>query len=189
MTRSNDTSEEMPVVSPEDIMTDVANAAEAHAAATQIFIDNFIFYGRSLSEWSDKLAIPVPDAKNLSPEVMRGLYVKLANNMQIVNHFFSVSNTISSTLVGGSQMKKADLVRYIVQQYEKENKTRPAVAAIEQMADSYMKSTVSSRVSAKIVREFWRDRRDMLVELRKTLEQISMNMATELKYLTGETND
>jgi hypothetical protein len=189
MTRSATETVELPVVSPEEILQDVATAAETHAAATQLFIDNFIFYGSSLSQWSDNLAIPVPAAKDLTPEITRELFVKLANNLQIVNHFFSVSNTISSTLVGGSSIKKADLVRYIVQQYEQGNKTRPAASAIEQMADSYMKSTVSSRVAAKIVRDFWRDRRDMLIELRKVLEQISMNTATELKYLTGEMND
>jgi hypothetical protein len=170
-------------VTPEQIMDEILVAAKAHAAATESFASKFMFYGKPLLEWSDELAVAVPDKP--TPEALRSLYVKLANNIQIAGHFYSISSTITSTLVGGGQIKHADLVTAIVGQYTG-NQKRPAAAVIEKMAESYMKSTTSTRVAAKLVKEFWRHRLDALTEVRKCLEQINMSLATELKYLSED---
>lgn len=173
-------------VTPEQIMNEILAAAKTHAAATESFANRFMFYGKPLMEWSDELAVAIPDKP--TPPELRSLYVKLANNIQIAGHFYSISSTINSTLVGGGQIKQADLITAIVAQYANTKGTkRPAAAVIEKMADSYMKSTTSTRVAAKLVKEFWRHRLDALTEVRKCLEQIGISMHTEMKYLQ-ETN-
>jgi hypothetical protein len=172
---------ELEEITPEQIMEDIAVGAAAHSAATEAFVDNFMFYDKSLNEWSDQLAVPI--AGNPTPLEIRKLYIKLANNIQVASHFYSVSNTINGTIVGGGQIKKSDLVTALVHDYERRNAKRPAREVLERMADSYMKSTVSTRVASKIVKEFWKQRLDSLIEVRKCLESISMSVAMEMKYL------
>jgi hypothetical protein len=178
--------ESIPQVTSQDIFSDVIAAAETHAALTDNFIKNFTFYGKPLSSWSKELSVKIPD--QVTPEVMRALYVKLANSIQIASHFYSVSNTISSTLVAGGEVKKSDLVASLVKQYEQTTRRKPSGMVIERMADSYMSGTVSARIASKIVREFWRQHLDALVEVRKCLEQIGISLHVEMKHLNMSTD-
>jgi hypothetical protein len=174
---------EMKTVTPGQIMDDVLMAAEAHAAATESYVKKFVFYNKPLSQWSDELAVVVPS--NPTPEQMRGLYVKLANNIQVASHFHSVASTINSTLVGGGQIKQSDLVKAIVDSYAKAKATRPAATIIEEMAKSYMRDTTSTRVAAKVVKDFWKNKVDTLTEVRKCMEQIGISLTAEMKYMAS----
>ena len=66
--------------------------------------------------------------------------------------------------------------------YGKRGAKRPAAVVIERMAESYMSSTVSARVAAKIVKSFWKERWNTLLEVRKILEQIGMSLHVEMKW-------
>lgn len=151
----------------------------AHAAATQAFANNFEFYGKSLTEWSHELAVLVPE--DPTPDELRRLFAKVARNIQLATDLYSRANSISSAIVGGGNLKKSDLVAALVERYRIQNAKRPAASVLERMADSYMNSTVSSRVAARIAKEFFRDRRDVLIETRKCLEQIGFTLHLELK--------
>ena len=176
--------EDIEKVDPEEIFDEIREAALVHAAATNKFTTEFSFYGKSLDEWSNELAVPVPD--KIDPDLMRQLYVKLANNIQVATHFYTVASTVSSSMTSGSRIKKADLVAAIVDQYEKGNATRPAATVIERMADSYMSDTQTMKIVAKIVKDFWRQKLDSLIEVRRCLEQIGISIHTEMKYVTPD---
>jgi hypothetical protein len=179
--------QEINPVTPESILDEIVEGAAAHAVATQEFINQMQFYDKSLKEWAREMQIVVKD--DLSPQEMRQLYVKLANNLQIASYFYSVASSINSAVVGGGGMKKADLVKMIVANYDVRNARRPAATVIEHMANSYMSGTVNTRVAARIVKDFWRERRDTLTEVRKIIEQIGISMHVEMKHLGGKTHD
>jgi len=181
---------EAPIESPttEEIMKQILASAEVHSAATKHFANSFIFYGKSLEEWGKRLTVRV--TTNPTPEKFRELHASLANNIQIANHFYSISSSINSTLIGGGALKKADLVTAIVRSYEVTvNRKRPAGTIIEQMADSYMQNTVSSSIASTIVKQFWKGQLDTLREVRKNLEQIGISIHSEMKYLHGDGNE
>lgn len=181
-TETNQADEQEEVfVTPEEIMNEIAEGAASHSEATEAFIEKFSFYGKSLGQWADELVVPIP--KDPTPQQLRDLYIKLGNNIQIASHFYSVATTVNSTLAGGGQMRKSDLVTKLVKQYEQSNGRRPARETLERMADSYMGQTVSTRIASKAVKEFWKQRIDTLKEVRKCLESISMSYAMEMKYL------
>lgn len=165
------------------IIDEVISGAVTHAAVTEDFVQKFSFYGKSLQEWSEELTISIPPANQLTPKVMRELSRERANKYQIASHFYSVSSSINSAIVGGGEIKKSDLVKAIVRSYESKKMRKPAAAVVERMADSYMKSTTSSRVASKIVTNFWKQQLDALSEVRKAIENITMLMSIELKYL------
>ncbi len=173
--------EEIPVTSIEEIMTEVVAGASAHSAATEIFQDQFQFYGQTLSEWMDLMSIKIP--KDPTPQEMRSLYVELAQKYQRASIYYTVANSIHGAIINGGEIKKSDLVKALVDRYAGTAKKRPAASIIERMAESYMNSTVHTKIAARIVKDFWKERRDTLVEIRKNLEQVSISMHTEMKYL------
>ena len=53
---------------------------------------------------------------------------------------------------------------------------------LKKMADSYLSTTVPTGIAAKIVKNFWKQRLDTLLELRKIVEQIGMSLHVEIKF-------
>jgi hypothetical protein len=49
------------------------------------------------------------------------------------------------------------------------------------MADSYLANTTSATVAARIVKNFWKQRLDTLLDIRKVFEQIGMSLHVEMK--------
>jgi len=164
----------------DDIMNEVIESAKVHSAATRMFMDNFVFYDKTLAEWLDEMAIVIP--KQPTPEQLRDLYVEMALKYQRAANFYTVANSIHGGLTNGGEVAKNDLVNALVANYTRTNRKRPAGAILERMAESYLNSTTSTKVAAKIVKDFWRERRDTLAEMRKHLEQVSISMATDMKY-------
>ena len=162
-------------------MEEVVAGAQAHSAATEKFVDTFMFYGKTLSEWLDEVAIERPP-ENPGPHDMQRLYFDLGMKIQRASNFYTIANAIHGSLSSGTNIKKSDLVSALVTQYAKTNRKRPAASIIEKMADSYMNSTVHTKIAAKIVKDFWRERRDTMIEMRKCFEQASISMAVELKH-------
>lgn len=166
---------------PEEVLDAVRQKAQAHAKATEAFVNEFSFYGRTLREHSDALWIEVPDKP--TPEQIREIYIRLIVNIQVASQFLSAASSIHSALMGGGAKTKADIVAAIVDDYKRRGAKRPAGTVIDKMAESYMSDTNSVTVAAKIVKDFWKTRYDALIEVRKMMEQIQLSLVSELKYL------
>ena len=70
----------------------------------------------------------------------------------------------------------------IVANYANKGAKRPAASVIEKMAESYLVNTVSAERAAKIVKNFWKQRLDTLLDLRKVFEQIGLSLSVEMKF-------
>ena len=176
----SDETTEVHTTSIREIMDEVVAGAQAHSAATEIFMTNFIFYDKSLIEWLDEMAIEIPT--EIQPERLQCVCADIARKIQRASNFYTIASAIHGGIVGGGNIKKSDLVKSLVDRYAATKSKRPAAALIDRMADSYMNSTMHTRVAAKIVKDFWRERRDALVEMRKCLEQIGIIMCAEMKH-------
>lgn len=164
--------------SPEDLIAEVLASAEQHSVATQNFVESYIFYDKTLKEWGHEFFIKIPE--NPAPEDLRLIYSRLMHKLQTVNMLYSRANSILTALEQGSQVKKADITTALVKGYELKNARRPAGSVLSQMADTclevgYMKT------SSKIARDFFKDQKDTLIEVRKTLEQLGFLMHLEIK--------
>lgn len=182
---SGENKEDTLDVSPEALLEVIEEGAIIYSHITEEFIKNFQFYGKTLYEWSQELSIDIPEAGSLDEKGFRKLLLELASNTQKANNYYSASSLIVNTIDGGNSIKKADVVNAIVAGYEFKGRKRPAASMIETMAESYMSSTVSARVAAKIVKNFWRQRVDTLLELRKIFEQIGMSLHVEIKFTSS----
>jgi hypothetical protein len=168
-------------VSPDTIVNVIAEGAEIYSSVTTSFIQKFVFYEKTLYEWASHLMIEIPD-KDVDEIVFRNLLYKLINNLQIASNYYSVASSMCDAVSGGNSIKKSDIVAAIVANYATKGAKRPAASVIDQMAESYMSSTISARVAARIVKSFWKQRMDTLSEIRKILEQVGMSLHMEMKW-------
>ena len=165
---------ELEAPSPESVLDPVIEGAVLFSDATEAFVKNFEFYGKPLFDWAVELSVEIPDNKPIDEDIYRQVLVKLFNNLQRASNFYAAASSIADALSGGSDLKRSDLIKLIAK--------RPAANIIERMADSYMKPTISAAVAAKIVRNFWKQRGETFLELRKVLDGIGFSLHVETKY-------
>lgn len=170
------------VESPEQILDALKQGAELYTSITDSFVTNFVFYDKTLYEWTEFLSIKMPNLKGLNLEAFRELLIILGRNVQIASNYYSVASTMVDAIGGGNSMKKSDIINMLVSNYAARGAKRPAASVIERMADSYLSSTVSAEKAAKIVKAFWKQRLDTLLDLRKIFEQIGMSISVEMKF-------
>jgi hypothetical protein len=169
-------------ITSEDISNAIIDGAEIYSEITGTFMKEFIFYDKTLYEWATDLMVKIPNKNNLDANSFRGCLIELATNIQIASNYYSVAASMADGIAGGNSIKKSDVVSAIVDNFAKRGARRPAAAVIERMADSYMSSTVSANVAAKIVKNFWKQRLDTLSDIRKVMEQIGMSLNVETKW-------
>lgn len=172
-------------VDAESIMEVIQEGTNVYSEISLSFIQNFTFYDKTLYQWATDLMIDIPHVKNLDSNEFRKVLLQLAKNVQIANNYYSTSCSINDAIQGGNSVKKSDVVNAIVANYARKGAKRPAANIIEKMADSYMSSTLSAKVAAKLVKDFWKQRLEMLLEVRKIMEQVGMSLHVEMKW-TGQ---
>lgn len=171
---------------PEDLTQILIDYADRNNELASTFMNEFKFYGKSLDEWSSITSIKLPSYSEISPEKFRDLCIRCANAYQQASYFYSVCNSMHSGLDSGSHTKKADIVRALVDHYSKSKGKRPAANTIDNIAESFLKETTNGKTAAKILKDFWRDKKETLLEVRKALEMIGFSINMEIKYHPGD---
>ena len=182
---SEETAQEIPQVNAEDIIESLQEGAELYTKITQTFVSDFVFYDKTLYDWATSLMIEIPPQKTLDIVKFRELLLQLSINLQVASNYYSVACSMADTIGGGNTIKKADIISIIVSNYAKRGAKRPAASVIEKMADSYLSNTVSAERAAKIVKTFWKQRVDTLLDLRKIFEQIGLSLSVEMKFTSN----
>lgn len=169
-------------IETKDLYEDVIKDIKTHSELSSLLANNITFYGKSLKEHSSDFFIKIPEDK-IVPEDFRKIFAKLIDLIQKAQFYYSISSSVTTTLSSGSTKKKADLIAAIIKSYEIKKIKRPGQEVISAMADSLMSETSNTLTISKIIKEFWKNKLDSLIEIRKCMEQIGINQATELKHL------
>jgi hypothetical protein len=182
---SDTTALDIPASDAESIIESLKEGAELYAVITDAFVNDFVFYEKTLYEWTNSLIIKIPPTKTLTLANFRSLLLELAKNLQTASNYYSVACSMAETINSGNSIKKADIVRLIVSNYATKGAKRPAASVIEKMADAYLSNTISAERAAKIVKTFWKQRLDTLLDLRKVFEQIGLSLSVEMKFTSS----
>lgn len=172
----------LEAVTPQQLLVQIMPGFEAYEIMADLFMEKVKFYDRTLTEWIDHLAVDIPKDRDMTPELLRAYFIQVARNIQQASYFYSVCGAYNSTLSSKADGEKASVVAKIVYDYANKNAKRPAAAVLDQLAETYFNDVTLQLVISKVLKEFWRERRDTLIEVRKCLEQISMSMNMEMKY-------
>jgi hypothetical protein len=167
---------------PEAVMSMLKEGSELYTTITENFVADFVFYDKTLYDWLLYLEINIPHSKDLDIVKFRSLLLDLVSKLQIASNYYSVASSMVDAIGGGNSMKKSDIINMLVANYAAKGAKRPAATVIESMADSYLSSTVSAEKAAKIVKSFWKQRLDTLLDLRKLFEQIGVSLSVEMKF-------
>ncbi len=168
-------------INVDEALEEITVAAESYTIATEEFVRNFVFYEKTLFDWASSLMIEIPKVEDLDALKFREILLQLISNIQISSNYYSVASSILDAISGGNEIKKSNLINTIVSNYAKKGAKRPAGTVIDQMADSYLSNTTSATVAARIVKNFWKQRLDTLLDIRKVFEQIGMSLHVEMK--------
>ena len=167
-------------VSPETLLEKLLPGFDDYQILADLLMDKIKFYDRTLTEWIDHLAIEIP--REITPQDLRGLFAQVAKNIQQASYFYSVCSAYNGTLSSKADGEKAGVVAQIVRNYAEKNAKRPAAQVIESLAETYFSDVSLQLIISRVLKEFWRERRDTLIEVRKCLEQITMSQNMEMKY-------
>tara|TARA_S200000501_G_scaffold364393_1_gene396535 strand:+ start:66 stop:611 length:546 start_codon:yes stop_codon:yes gene_type:complete len=173
---------EIEHVTSEDIIDSLKQGSEIYTNITEAFAKEFMFYDKTLYQWAGELMIEIPAPKAVDLVSFRTTLLELATKLQIASNYYSVACSMVDTIGGGNNMKKSDIMSLLVSNYAAKGAKRPAASVLERMADSYLTNTVSAEKAAKIVKNFWKQRVDTLLDLRKVFEQIGLSLSVEIKF-------
>lgn len=145
--------------------------------------DNYQFDGFTLSEWDDKLFCPIP--KSPSSDDMRAIFGKIGEAVQLTTGYYSICNSVYDFLVFIQKNSFDKKITQIVDDYKNKNAKRPARQIIESLALESLEDVNLQVQIFKVLRNYWKDKKEAMVELRKNAEQIQMATALELKYFNN----
>lgn len=169
-------------VSPDEVLTPLKEGAELYSSLTENFISEFVFYEKTLYEWATYLMIKIPSNKDLDLVSFRSCLLQLSKNIQLASNYYSLASSMVDAIGGGNSIKKSDLINIIVNNYQAKSAKRPAASVIEKVAESYLSNTNGAEKAAKIVKSFWKQRLETLLDLRKVFEQIGVSLSVEIKF-------
>jgi hypothetical protein len=176
---NEDTTAPLEVVDSAQLAHELASKTVALDTVTEQFMGQFVFADRSLAEWSAHLAVKIP--KELTPEKLKNCYLEVANKIQQAMSLHAYATALHNALAQASTRKKSDMVRTLVDRYKQANAKRPGVKVLESLADAQLGDVISQQTVAKISKDFFRESRDALLEVRKCLEQYQFVMHMEQK--------
>lgn len=145
--------------------------------------DRVKFAGLTLSEWSNELQVLIPEDIDDLVEISK-LFIKIAKNYQIAGRAYAQCCATYDIVLSSNATEKNLAIVKIIQNYEARNAKRPAQSLIEAQADEVPKETDSYLLILKILKAYFKNQLDSLLETRKALEASTMASSTHLKYLT-----
>jgi len=150
------------------------------------FMDQFKIHGRTISEWDDILTLPLNiNANRPTGLEIREAYLAYSDKIQTAGHLYSITKAMYISADSTRNSKKVDIIRKMVQEYETNRTVKPPAKVLEQLAEQRTSEYIATKITLEIIKEFFAQKIETLHEVRKSLDQISISMNIELKYLEG----
>jgi hypothetical protein len=172
---------EIEPVSSEELISLILARVDEQNALTSMFMDGYVFNGKTLNEWRQELYVEIPlKRSSLSPEVVVELHLRIARNIQRANNLYAAANATQTSLEASASVKRSEIVNALVDIYEKRGAKRPAAGVLNQMAETLV-DYAYVKAGSHILKTFFKDSRETLIEVRKSLEQVSFMLHLEQK--------
>lgn len=141
-----------------------------------------VFYDRTLVEWIEYFSLAPPEKDNVNNETLRNCFLDLTKLIQEASFYYSICSNFNQIITSTTQNIKSMQVNKIVDSYAQAKAKRPSALVINRIADHRLSDISTQILASKILKEFWKERKETLIEVRKCLEQIALNHNVELKY-------
>jgi len=140
--------------------------------------------GESMEYWEDKFKISIP-TDNLTPALCRDLDMQIMELNQEATFFHAVAAAKAQWLKRGSEAAFNDKFWTIVQEFKAKGERVPGQETLKTLASIGNEDVDSAQTIADIECKFWKDILDHLSMCRRLVENASMTISTELKYVSS----
>jgi hypothetical protein len=171
-------------INSEELIDNITKISALYEELLPQFSESFIFYGETLHDWSAKMVIKIPD--NAKPPDLQTALIKLIHAIGMASHYKTVSSNLYTAITSSTNAQRNTIISNIVNETKNQNARRPAKDIIESMAEDFLKDIRNAELVAKIYKDFWTQKLDALIEIRKCIEQMNFSITTEMKYLEGQ---
>lgn len=167
-------------VQVKDLFNNLPDSVNLFNQLSDTVIESFEYYGATLAEWADRMQVVIP--KEIDLMIIRDLLIQVGNKLQAASVYYSLCSSYNSFLSSSLDDAKNHVINDLVADYLTRNAKRPAVGVLNNIADSKFAQPLTQVLISRILKDFWKERRDMLIETRKILEQLNLSQTMELKY-------
>lgn len=180
-TAAEEVATEITPITAAELMEQLIDKASENDFLSATFMSAYVFNGKSLLEWHDYFYIKLPTSRAvIRPETMIEFHLKLGVLFQQCAYNYSVASSAATSLDAASSIRKAEVVNSLVGLYERRGGKRPGAQVLSHMADHLIDSAYG-KAGSKVAKDFFREQKESLLEVRKSLEQISIMMHFEQK--------
>lgn len=146
--------------------------------------ENLLISGHTYDHWYNEFHLNIP-VDNMTPALCRDLGMQIMQKHQDATFYYAAAQAKAQWLKRGSESTFNDKLFAIVQEHKAKGGRVPGQDTLKALASVGNEEFDSAHSLADIEVKFWRSILEHLAQCRRLVENASLTMSTELKYLSG----
>jgi hypothetical protein len=175
---------ESPKQQAEKIFSQILKGKEVSEHFDQYFKRQVTVSGQSIEHWNEHFKVDFPQALELSQA--QAIAARLMALHQEASFYFSIAQAKVALMKRGSDSNYLARFAAIVEEQKAKGGRLPSAQTLENLAKIDGDAAASAYTLVEVEMKFWKEKLSNLETSRKLLENATMSISTELKYLHTE---
>ena len=150
-------------------------------ASANGLIKSVLFYRKSLYVWRKELQIILPKPEDLNLAGYKQLLMSTTVSIQKASALYSTANSLYNLLSETAKAKRAELSDILIEEHLSGNGKVMSKAKLDDLTSRPLRGITDIISISRVIRDFFKEERDTLIEVRKLLEQLGYVLHTERK--------
>lgn len=173
-----------PKAKADQLLTRLLKGKEIYDIFSKNMKNQLLISGKTPDYWKKEFWIKIP-TDNMTTQSCKELDMNLMGLNQQAVFYHAAAQAKQQMIKRGTEAAYNDKFWAIVQEHKDKGMRPPAAATLETMARINNDELESASTLADIEQKFWKSILDHLSTCRKLIENATLNISTELKYLAG----
>jgi hypothetical protein len=174
-----------PRAQAEKLFGQLLRGEEVHREFEERMKRTFTIADQTMEYWNDHFRVTI-DTDNLTPARCQQIGVTIMRLAQEASYYYSIAQAKASWIKQGSESSFLTRFAAITADYKTKGGRIPGAQTLETLARIETSEIESAQVRADVESKFWKEILGRLETCRKILENATLNISTELKYLANE---
>jgi hypothetical protein len=171
-----------PKAKAEQVLSRLLKGKDIYEIIAKNMRNQLLISGKTPDKWKEEFWITVP-TDNLTTQTCKELDMKLMELHQQAVFYHAAAQAKQQMIKRGTEAAYNEKFWAIVAEHKEKGLRPPAAATLETMARINNDELESAATLADIEQRFWKSILDHLSTCRKLIENATLNISTELKYL------
>lgn len=174
-------SEPSPKQTAEKLFERIIKGKEVHEQFEDYFKRTVTISGQTIDHWNEHFFVRVP--QDITLQQAQQLAAQLMGLMHEASFYFSVAQAKVSLMKRGANSNYLAKFASLVEEHKGRGGRLPSAQTLETLAKIDGDAAESAYTIADVELKFWKEKLSILESSRKLLENVTMSISTELKYL------